>query len=82
MTNTIGSRPLKLFGECYPNNIWYDQWRNGTYFKSRNFYRLWEFESKFENGIEIVTNISASNQTHPVVGFQKINFFIKNILTS
>ena len=69
MTNTIGSRPLKLFGECYPNNIWYDQWRNGTYFKSRNFYRLWEFESKFENGIEIVTDISASSQTHPVVGF-------------
>jgi hypothetical protein len=60
-------RPLRVFGECYPNNIWYEQWENGTYFKSANFFLLWQFESKFEKGIEIVTGMSASNQTHPVV---------------
>ena len=60
-------QPLKVFGECYPNNIYYDQWENGTYFKSRGYFQLWQFESKIANGIEIVTEISSSNQTHPIV---------------
>ena len=61
------SQPLKVFGECYPNNIYYDQWDNGTYFKSRGYFQLWQFESKIANGIEIVTEISGSSQTHPIV---------------
>lgn len=60
-------QPLIVFGECYPNNIYYDQWENGTYFKSRGYFQLWQFESKIANGIEIVTEISGSNQTHPIV---------------
>lgn len=61
------ARPLKLFGECYPNNVWYEQWDNGTLFKGGNLYKLWHFESKFSKGVEIITQISKSNRTHPVV---------------
>ena len=64
-------QPLKVFGECYPNNIYYDQWKNGTYFKSRGYFQLWQFESKIANGIQIVTDISDSNQTHPIVSCRK-----------
>ena len=72
-------RPLKVFGECYPNNIWYEQWENGTYYKSRNYFLLWQIESKFEKGIEIVTEMSASNHTHPVVNLILFQFAVLEI---
>ena len=66
MSNNINV-PLKVLGECHPNNIYYDQWENGTYFKSGGYFKLWQIESKIANGIEIVTEISHSNKTHPIV---------------
>ena len=44
MSDSVG-RPLKVFGECDPNNVWYEQWDNGTYFKGGNLYYLWKFKS-------------------------------------
>lgn len=64
-----GARPLKLFGECYPDNAWYESWDNGTFFSGADFYKLWYYKHRFQHGIEIVTNVSASSKTHPVVRF-------------
>ena len=58
---------LKLLGECYPQNSWYETWNNGTIFKGNGLHALLQFQSKFASGIEIVTDVSTSNLTHPVV---------------
>ena len=60
-------RPLRVFGECDPNNVWYEQWDNGTVFKGRSLFNLLQFKSKFQNGIEIITQVSKSSQIHPAV---------------
>ena len=60
-------RPLRVFGECDPNNVWYEQWDNGTVFKGGSLFNLLQFKSKFQNGIEIITQVSKSNQIHPAV---------------
>ena len=44
-------RPLKVFGECDPNNVWYEKWDNGTFFKGGQLFELWQFQSKFKKGI-------------------------------
>ena len=50
-------RPLRIFGECYPNNMWYEQWDNGTVFKGTgSLFYLMNFKSKLQNEIEIVTS--------------------------
>ena len=60
-------RPLKVFGECDPNNVWYEKWDNGTFFKGGQLFELWQFQSKFEKGIQIITQVSKSNKIHPAV---------------
>lgn len=62
------SRPLKLFGECYPNNAWYEARENGTFFGGLDYYKLWYYRDRFQHGIEIVANVSTTpSEIHPVV---------------
>jgi hypothetical protein len=28
----ILDKPLRIFGECYPDMVWYEDWKNGTKF--------------------------------------------------
>ena len=60
-------RPLRVFGECDPNNVWYEQWDNGTVFKGGSLFNLLQFKSKFQKGIEVITQLSKSNQINPAV---------------
>ena len=72
-------RPLKVFGECDPNNVWYEKWDNGTFFKGSQLFELWQFQSKFEKGIEIITQVSKSSKIHPAVNtisYQKFLAFV------
>jgi hypothetical protein len=66
-------RPLRVFGECDPNNVWYEQWDNGTVFKGGNLFNLLQFKSKFPSGIEIVTQVSKSSKMHPAVSGKKMD---------
>ena len=66
-TNSRAAPALKIFGECYPINSWYETWDNGTIFKGEGLHVLKQFHSKFVSGIEIVTELSQSSVTHPVV---------------
>ena len=61
-------KPLKVFIECYPNNMWYEDVGNGTYVvKGEGSWVMWNTIATFPAGIEIVTDLSESSVTHPVV---------------
>ncbi len=61
-------KPLKVFAECFPDNLFYGNLGNGTHvLKGRGPWLLWNTRASYPAGFDIVTDVSQSSVTHPVV---------------
>ena len=55
-------RPLRVIGECWPSNIWYESSGNGTLWQGNGMYKLRELQSRLPP-LEVVADLSPSNAT-------------------